>query len=98
MRINNQEFFGGCFEDINGAFVVINSSIYLWDYLNKNRWCCLNQFNEIIIVSIGEIEAFATKYKIFTDNTIINNIICDNDSFANVYFHYQLMVLLMDII
>eukprot|EP01084_Bolivina_argentea_P313037 542063_1 len=48
MSSNNQEYFGGFFEEINRAYFIINSSIYLWDYSNKNRWCCLNQFNDII--------------------------------------------------
>jgi len=45
---NASGVFGGFFESINRAYFVMDCCIYLWDYTNKTRWCCLNQFNDAI--------------------------------------------------
>jgi len=46
--LDSRHCFGGFFEVINRAYFVVHSSIFLWDYENKERWCCLNQFNDEI--------------------------------------------------
>ena len=59
----NIKYFGGFFESINRCYFIIDSSIYLWDYSNINRWCCLNQFNH----TINSICLVKSKKNIFKD-------------------------------
>merc|ERR1719242_1197740 len=55
-QIPSPNSFGGLFAIIHRAYFVRGSSIYLWDYVNSKRWCCLNQFNDEI-TAVGLVKA-----------------------------------------